>query len=164
MGLDLGLVPTDEVLIQMVKRLAEDYPNRGSVCMFIAKQIKEHDYLGAATTISLSFPQGNDFLDDLPKLLVALSNPPACDYNNLLYILYDILGDISEDGDDFELGQDSYQGFGSYRSVHYFRTFVTLGKGLARRQRNQLRAIQKMVAVPGPTIPRTRYLSRLRRD
>jgi hypothetical protein len=121
MGLVLSIIPTDETLIGIIKRLNESYPHKGSSCMLIAKQIKERDYIGAATTFALSFAQlGDD--DDLPKVLAALAEKQY-DSDQVLMSLYDILGDLTEEGDDFQLNETS-DSFGSYRSVHYFRSFA----------------------------------------
>lgn len=121
MGLDLGIVPTDEALISLIKRLNEAYPYKGSNCMLIAKQIREHDYLGAATTFALSFSQLGDDMDDLPRVLAALAEDQA-DRAEIISALYDILGDLTEEGDNFQLDETSC--FGSYRAVHYFRSFA----------------------------------------
>lgn len=125
MGLDLSLGITNGILTHLVEVAARACEDKSDICAFITEQIANGDYLSAATTFSLVFPSMNNHFDDIPKLLAALSESTSYNRSKLLSTLRHVIAAVSEI-DRFaptRIEQDSYR-FGSYTSVHHFRSFV----------------------------------------
>lgn len=118
------LFNTDKVLSSMVTDLARMHNNEHPAREFIIEQIKERDYAGAATTIALSFPQFNEPYDDLPKVLMELSNSLSYDHSSMLSTLREILADISVEKDDIMLETETCYKLGHQSSICYLQAVM----------------------------------------